>query len=548
MSCHRAVTWRYPYGLTYVKLTWALLLLLGALGHTQVTLDGSVGPAGSLPGPDVIVPAEVGRTHGANLFHSFGQFNVPDQGSVTFTGPTSVANILGRVTGGSPSRIDGSLRSEIPGANLYLINPAGVVFGLYAQLDVQGSVHISTADTLQLTDRARFSADLSETSVLSTAPPAAFGFIRAHPAPIAINGSQLRTLDSTGLSIVGGDIHIRGDTTRFSITPTASTQGGPLTLVSVASPGNVVRDTTDAQLYTGVDDVERLGTIMISDGARLRTIGPSGGTIIMRGQQIVIDDSVITSQSDREVDGAPIGIDMQASGDIVIRNDSHVQTTPSIAGSAGALRIRAGGAILVTNQGERDAPSSISSFANAGLDAGDIVITAGRSITIEGQIVDLLSSRISSQATNGGQSGDITLTAPILHIDGGLLSTGRDLVVFPVSAGRIAVSAQTVTLVNGGRIDSSHTVMQQGGAITITAEASITIAGTSAAGRPSGIRSQSFSPGRAGDITLTTPTLNLEGGEISTVAFGSGQASTIRIHAQRLAVSGGGTITIVVCK
>jgi len=75
-------------------------------------------------------------------------------------------------------------------------------------------------------------------------------------------------------------------------------------------------------------------------------------------------------------------------------------------------------------QGERGAPSSISSFAAGGVDAGNIVITAGHSIAIEGQLADNLSSHISREATTGGQSGDITLMSPILHIDGGILSSG----------------------------------------------------------------------------------------------------------------------------
>src|SRR3712207_2823227 len=155
-------------------------LLFGALlavSHAQITLDGSLGPPGSLMGPHYTIPAEVGQIRGSNLFHSFGQFNVPTGGSATFTGPATITNILSRVTGGQPSSIDGTLRSEILGANLYVLNPSGVLFGPNARLDVSGSLHVSTADYLRLADGARFSARLSETSVLSVAPPVAFGFL-----------------------------------------------------------------------------------------------------------------------------------------------------------------------------------------------------------------------------------------------------------------------------------------------------------------------------------------------------------------------------------
>ncbi len=118
-------------------------LLAGAV-QAQVTLDGTLGPAGALPGPNYAITADLGRQVGGNLFHSFGQFSINTGESATFSGPNSVSNIIGRVTGGNVSFIDGALRSTIPGANLYLLNPAGVLFGEHAQLDVLGSVHVST--------------------------------------------------------------------------------------------------------------------------------------------------------------------------------------------------------------------------------------------------------------------------------------------------------------------------------------------------------------------------------------------------------------------
>ena len=115
-----------------------LLSALLAVGQAQVTLDGSLGPRESLAGPNYRIGAELGQIRGGNLFHSFGEFNVPTRGSATFTGPSTIMNILSRVTGGQPSAIDGLLRSEIPGANLYLLNPSGVLFGPNIRLEVSG--------------------------------------------------------------------------------------------------------------------------------------------------------------------------------------------------------------------------------------------------------------------------------------------------------------------------------------------------------------------------------------------------------------------------
>uniref|UniRef100_UPI0011781C66 filamentous hemagglutinin N-terminal domain-containing protein n=1 Tax=Candidatus Entotheonella palauensis TaxID=93172 RepID=UPI0011781C66 len=94
----------------------------------------------------------MGQQLGGNLFHSFGDFNVNTGESATFTGPGSVSNIIGCVTGGNLSNIDGLLRSDIVGANLFLLNPQGVIFGPNASLDVTGSFHVSTADVLHFDD------------------------------------------------------------------------------------------------------------------------------------------------------------------------------------------------------------------------------------------------------------------------------------------------------------------------------------------------------------------------------------------------------------
>src|SRR5688572_1917869 len=98
--------------LSGLGLLWALL----ASSQAQSTLDGRLGPLGPLAGPHARIGAELGQIRGSNLFHSFGQFNVPTGGSATFAGPATIANILSRVTGGQPSSIDGVLRSEIAGA------------------------------------------------------------------------------------------------------------------------------------------------------------------------------------------------------------------------------------------------------------------------------------------------------------------------------------------------------------------------------------------------------------------------------------------------
>ena len=137
---------------------------------------------------------------GTNLFHSSGQFNVGRVSTAQFLNTTpslQTDNILSRVTGGNPSNIFGTIDTmSYPGANLFLMNPAGIVFGPSATLNVGGSVAFTTADYLRLAKRwlkyaGIFHADTTATSLLTSASIAAFGFLGPNPEAIAVQGSRL---------------------------------------------------------------------------------------------------------------------------------------------------------------------------------------------------------------------------------------------------------------------------------------------------------------------------------------------------------------------
>ena len=123
-----------------------------------ITADGTLGTVVGRFGDAYSIDA--GTIRGNNLFHSFSLFNVPTGGSATFLGPSSIANILSRVTGGQQSIIDGliSTRAAMPNANFFLLNPSGVLFTSGASLDVGGAFRVSTADNIRLADGAIFSA------------------------------------------------------------------------------------------------------------------------------------------------------------------------------------------------------------------------------------------------------------------------------------------------------------------------------------------------------------------------------------------------------
>src|SRR5688572_13147347 len=138
--------------------------------EAQVVLDGTMGPAGPLAGPAYTIPDTAGTQVGANLFHSFSDFNVRAGESATFTSSlaTPTQNIIGRVTGTGVSLLDGLVASTVPGASLWLLNPNGLVIGAGATLNVQGSFYASTADAVLLPGGGRYDATNPGGSTLTT--------------------------------------------------------------------------------------------------------------------------------------------------------------------------------------------------------------------------------------------------------------------------------------------------------------------------------------------------------------------------------------------
>src|ERR671914_998832 len=98
-SVHKLLRWSWKI------VVVGLVLPFSALTKAEVTLDGTLGPAGSLPGPGFVIPDTVGQTVGPNLFHSFGLFNINTGESATFTGPAAIDNVISRVTGGTPFKV-----------------------------------------------------------------------------------------------------------------------------------------------------------------------------------------------------------------------------------------------------------------------------------------------------------------------------------------------------------------------------------------------------------------------------------------------------------
>jgi filamentous hemagglutinin family protein len=483
------------------SIFWAtVLLLFHSPGQAEITLDGTLGPSGALAGPDFLIPAEIGEQVGGNLFHSFGVFNIDTGQTATFTGPSSIQNVLGRVTGGSPSNIDGMLASTMPNADVYLINPAGVVFGPDAQLDVQGSFHTSTADYVRLGDNGRFAASRPETSILTVAPPSAFGFLDASPAPLLAAGSTLEVLEGETLSVVAGDVRIDGGT--------LAAEGGRINLASAAARGEI-------GVSENVDSLARFGDIQLSR-ALVTASGETGGDVMIRSGRFVVDRASVEAAAFGDGNGG--AVDIRVSGDLIVTNGV-IGTGAFGNGAAGTLAIEAG-RIAIEDGGLIDS----SSFGNGA--GGRIVLDASDEIHITGSNGQGDRSRVQAaafSADSNATAGTVALSAPVVLIDrAGLITVGNN---GEGRGGRVEIDADGIRVSDGGQVNASTFGSGDAGVIVLSASELFidrggrVIAATEGAGSGGAIQIE------AGRISLASA------GQIDASTFGSGDAGRVRIKA-----------------
>lgn len=199
----------------------------------QVVPDGSLGNERSNIQRDVLVNGERGdqieggSRRGGNLFHSFEAFNVADGQRVYFASPEGVDRIFSRVTGTSRSEIRGTL-GVAGSADLFLLNPNGILFGRNARLDVNGSFVASSASAVQFGDRGVFSAtDPQALPLLTISAPIGLQ-LGTNPGNLTVRGTghnlsyrpdtDTVRVDSPGLQVdvdrtlalIGGDLQLQG--------------------------------------------------------------------------------------------------------------------------------------------------------------------------------------------------------------------------------------------------------------------------------------------------------------------------------------------------
>ena len=379
---------------------WVVLILsVGIAAEAQVPpppitssgLNTQVSAPVNLPGGAVQHNITGGTRPGggANLFHSFGEFGVPTNNIANFLNDSALptTNILSRVTGGNPSNIFGTIQTQgFANANLFLMNPAGIVFGPNASLNVGGAAHFTTADYLKLSDGVQFTAMPSaQDALLSVAPVAAFGFLAANPAPISVEGSALSVSDGQTLSFVGGDITIGSGLNAL---------GGKIALASVGSPGEVLADTYASVPNVNGESFTKMGKISLLEGTLLNVSGDSAGTVIIRGGQLMMTHATISADT-VDSDGASTAIDVDVTGDLsILAVDGPALTARTRGkGNAGDIRLKSGGNMDFSvmpseeflNEGNGLLPIIDTQTFGLG-NAGNITMASQGNITVKGDL------------------------------------------------------------------------------------------------------------------------------------------------------------------
>jgi filamentous hemagglutinin family protein len=461
-----------------------------------------------------------GTTSGTNLFHSFSEFSIPTDSAAFFNNALDIQNILMRVTGGSISNIDGILRANGT-ANLFLLNPNGIIFGAGARLNIGGSFLASTANSINFADGNQFSATNPQTTPLLTISMPIGLQLGQSPGKLVVQGrgydlsvqdaifspitrgnssTGLKVVPGKTLALVGGDVELVGGT--------LTAEQGHIELGSVRN-GQVSLSPIASGFALSYQGVQRFGDIQLSRQALADASG--GGSIQVQGNRVTLTDgSIILIQNQGEQQAGSISTKAAQSLEVSSTNPKATfngglrsETTGSGSGATIAIStpelMLQGGAAINTR-----------SFSTA--KAGNLTVAASDSVQVIGvsPIRPALPSAISAMAFSSGD------------------------------AGNVIVSTRRLTVLNGGAIASLTLGIGDGGELTVNALDSIELIGQSSIFGPSIVNALSGSDGDGGKVTINTSRLMLrDGGTLSSSTFATGSAGSITINAsESVEVSG----------
>jgi filamentous hemagglutinin family protein len=526
----------------------ALLVLAAfrgrAVAAAQVAFDGSIGKAklSQLTHSPFLVREEDGLLRGANSFLSFSQFTLLKGEEITFLGPSQVRNVIARVTNGQASSIDGTIHSPASGVNLFLINPAGIVFGQDAQLDVFGAFAATTADYIRFADKTKFSATVPLSPSLSSASPEAFGFL-ATRKPAAIHVGQtsaaapkLEVQNGQLLSLVGGPIDVSHGQ--------LIANGGRVNLISAAGPGEVILDATDRNSKIDLSNLPERGAITLDGGAIAQA--DLGGSVVIRGGSLAMNNAFVNIDTN-DVRGGEVDIAIDGAADFTT---SGIDLSTMGAAEAGSLKLSAGSVAFHGNNrtalGDQLTQAVTADSSSSG-NGGNVDIESRGDITIDQH------ASISSSADASGNGGNITLhSGHVLTIDGnGAGNPLTGLVAETISpfdgagpAGQIRIVSPRFDLYNEGHITSKTKGPGTAGLIRLDIRQLLIDGGHTHSAAFTGIEARvgdtdGGAQGNGGKIVIDSNDITLvRGGVITASTFGQGNAGGMIVRTGSLLIEG----------
>jgi len=473
---------------------------------SEVITDGSLGELTTLDGPDYLIDQSLGEVAGANLFHSFSEFNLLAGESATFTGDNSITNVIGRITGGE-STIDGQVNCSIDGANLFLLNQSGILFGPNASINLTGSFHASTADYLQLGENERFYSTPINGELLSSASPESFGLFSNQNGTITVDGAQLAVAGDKTISLTADGIEIKNGAL------IKSTQG-VVNLTSFSQ--GVVSCSDNSSDIIGSD-------LFVTENSTIDASGFGGGRIYIKGGQVVIDSSKVQVENSGGITGGEIAV--QADGLILVRESAIHSETKSSATSA-EINLNVGTLTLENSNIE-----TITSGRNQPGSAGDISISANE--------ISLVNSDINSKSLLAvGNTGDITVLSKNLTLQNDSVISNSKFGMGFGKNGSINLNIEDELLISGSQIGTETVLgMVNGGDINIKTE-NLTLE------KHASIYSTSRGIGSAGTLTINAANMKvLSGSMVETSALSQGAGGDINLNIdESLTIDGSFTI------
>jgi len=525
-----------------------------------------------------------------NLFHSFEQFSVLTNQTAFFNNAPDIQNIFSRVTGGSISEIDGIIKANGT-ANLFLINPNGIIFGKNASLNIGGSFLASTASSIHFADGTQFSATDPQTEPLLTiSAPVGLGF---GEMPGSIVNQSLAT-NSSGmpvglqvepgktLALVGGNVALEAGF--------LTAEGGRIELGSIAGNNLVNLTSTNQGWSLGYAGIVKFQDISLSQQSFVNTSGARGGDIQIQGRRVTVESSQVASLSlvegqagDLRVRASesveligvietpdfvfPSGLVAQVynkatgeggtltieTGRLIIKGGAQVSTTTFGSGRGMNLRVSASESVkLVGTSPDGGFPTGLFPQVAEGAtgNGGTLAIETGQLIVQDG-------AQVSAATFGAGRAGDVRVSAPesvelVGTAPDEIISSGLFTQVEEGATGdggNLTIETGRLIAQDGAQISSTARAGGQGGTVTINASDSILLRGTAPKADlvigSSGIfvSAERGATRNAGELNITTGLLTVEdGAKISADNFGTGEGGSATLNVRQLLVQDGGVV------